>query len=139
MRKTLYWAAYLAGLPLTLLGLLLHALGAARPFCVDSDGVVHWRPLPFGVHALIFKARLASAYTLGGSVVWASEELYRSRPDLVRHEQRHAWQGFMAMSLAIGLYLLSYLAMAGWSLTKTGNIWEANIYEIHAKEAEAGP
>lgn len=138
MRRTLYWLAYVAGLPLTLLGLLLHALGAARPIGIDS-GVVMWVPFRFGIHALIFKARLAGAYTLGGSVCWSSEELYRSRPDLVRHEQRHAWQGFMAMSLAIGLYLLSYLAMAGWSLTKTGNIWEANIYEIHAKEAEAGP
>lgn len=133
-----WWVLWVAGLPLTVLGCLVHLLGVGVPFMVDADGVVHWRAARWGIHAAIFRARLAGAYTLGASICWPSLGASWNQAAM-RHEKRHVFQGLAWAGAALALYLLSYGLLAGYSAIRCGNIWCANPWEQDAIHAEGQP
>lgn len=135
MKALVHWAGWVAALPLTLLACVVYLLGFAVPFRMDGDGTIHWRALGFGIHQVIFNRRLAGAYTMGCCVCWPSVAASLYEP-AVRHEKRHAEQMRTWMLLCIAFFFVGYLAMAGWSLVRTGNIWQANPIEIDATHAE---
>ncbi len=151
--RWLYWLAWVCALPLMAVGLLVHLLGGAVPFNIDFQGVVHWRPIEGWIHARIFAARLASAYTMGASIVWPSI-IHSFQVEAMEHEKHHVLQGLVWMACAfalwlavqwnypvrlwvwecwaVGTYFAGYGLQAGWSLIRTGNIWGASPAEIDA-------
>jgi hypothetical protein len=132
MRAALWWLSYFTwGGSTTLLGAVIHFLGAALPFKVDPDGVIHWRALSWGIHRLIFSRQLAGAYTFGANVVWPDEVRSKAvRPR--KHEGRHVWW-FMVLG---PLFLPAYGACAAYSLIRAGDVWTRNWFEQDAIRAE---
>lgn len=127
-------------MPLTILGFVAYTLGVAYPFRVDSDGVIHFRALKYGIHGLIFGFRLAGAYTLGCCICWPSYIREGSQLSLfqINHEKRHALQMRTWMAIAVLLFGAAYGSMATYSAIKCGNIWACNPLELDAISHEGG-
>lgn len=112
----------------TPLGLLIAKLGRAR--------------LRRGPRGLIFaegyrfRFPIAGAFTVGNVVTTSKtlDALARNTPDVVRHEDAHAWQWF-----ALGpLFLPAYLLGMGWSLAQTRSIALGNPFEQQAGLVSGG-
>lgn len=136
-----HWFSWLCCLPLTIIGSIVFTLGFAYPFRMDSDGVIHWRALKYGIHSAVFGARLAGAYTLGCCVCWPSYVLDGSQISLfqMNHEKRHTAQMRTWMAAAVLLLFATTGIMAGWSLIRTGDVWHANPIELDAISHEYPP
>lgn len=83
-----------------------------------------------------FRFPVAGAFTVGNVVTTASTiaELTRRHPDVLAHEDRHAWQWCVAGPLFLPLYL----AGAAWSWVRTGDIAVRNLFERHAGLVSGG-
>jgi hypothetical protein len=113
----------------TALGLLAAVVGRAdlRP---GPGGLVlaeHYR-LPFPV---------ASAFTVGNVILTSGrfEELLRTNPHLLEHEERHTWQYLACLGLPF--YAL-YGICTVWSLARTGDRAARNLFERLADLADGG-
>lgn len=104
----------------TALGLLAVRLGGARR-----------RPGPRGL-ILAEGYRLgfprAGAFTVGNVVLTASdfEVLRRRNPELLDHEDAHAWQWFYCAGLP---FLPLYGLACAWSWLRRGDVWSGNFFE----------
>ncbi|GAA4889825.1 hypothetical protein GCM10025789_02840 [Tessaracoccus lubricantis] len=94
-------------------------------------------------HLLVFEnVRLsfinASAMTVGDVVLVPGrtiEEVERRVPDLMAHEEAHAWQYAYCLGLPfIPLYALA----AGWSMFRSGDRATANHFEVQADLLKGG-
>lgn len=114
----------------TPVGLAIAAAGRAR-FRRGPDGLVfaeNYR-LPFPI---------AGAFTVGNVVIVPRRtmaELAERHPDVVEHEDAHAWQ----YSYCLGLpFLGAYTAAMGWSWVRTGDRASANFFERQADLTKGG-
>lgn len=90
-----------------------------------------------GPHGLLlaegyrFAFPVAGAFTVGDVVITRRSfaALLQSRPRLLDHEERHAWQYLCCLGLP---YLLPYTLAMGWSMLRTGDRAAANWFERHA-------
>lgn len=73
----------------------------------------------------------AGAFTVGNVIVTAGDfrGLVEVHPDVMDHENAHAWQYFWCGGLP---FLPLYLAAAGWSWLRTGDPASANFFERRA-------
>ena len=80
---------------------------------------------------------VAGAFTVGNVVTTAAtfEALSARHPDLLAHEDRHAWQYVYCLGLP---YLLLYSAAMGWSMLRTGDRASANVFERDAGLSAGG-
>src|SRR4051794_8676659 len=80
---------------------------------------------------------VAAAFTVGDVLIsprsW--DELERSRPGLLAHEEAHAWQWFWCGGLP---FLPAYGLCLVWSLLRTGDLAAANAFERRAGLAAGG-
>ena len=112
----------------TPLGLLVGLLGRAR-FRRGPRGLVlgHGYRLPLPV---------AAAFTVGDVVLTRHDErLFEERPQLLAHEERHAWQYAAALGLP---FLPLYALGAGWSWLRGGHPAVRNPFERLAGLADGG-
>lgn len=113
----------------TPLGLLVATAGRAR-----------LRPGPGGLilgEGYRLRFPVAGAFTVGNVVItFGTFDALRSRhPDVLAHEDRHAWQYVCCFGLP---YLLLYPALMGWSMLRTGDRASANVFERDAGLAAGG-
>lgn len=81
-------------------------------------------------------ARGASAITFGDVVLTRhGEEWLRSRPRLLAHEERHAWQYVACLGLPL---LPLYVVASGWSWLRGGDLTVHNPFERLAGLADGG-
>ncbi len=104
-------------------GLLLARLGRARV-----------RRGPWGLYLAEnyrWSFPRAGAFTVGNVVLSTSrlDDLARLQPDVLAHENEHAWQYFWFLGIP---FLPLYLASAAWSWLRTGDPASANPFERHA-------
>lgn len=107
----------------TPLGIALAALGRGRLRRVGTLIVADSARLPF---------LNASAMTVGSVVLIPGrtlEEVQTILPDLVGHEEEHAWQWAVCLGLP---FIPLYFAAAGWSLLRCGDRASANLFERQA-------
>lgn len=114
----------------TPLGLVIAAVGRGR--------------LRLGPDGLLFAEKyrlrfpIAGAFTVGNVVIvprGTMAELAERHPDVVEHEDAHAWQ----YSYCLGLpFLGAYTAAMGWSWVRTGDRASANFFERQAGLAKGG-
>lgn len=78
----------------------------------------------------------AAAFTVGNVVLTPHSAVYlESRPALMRHEERHAWQ----YAVCLGLPLLPMYAVgSAWSFLRGGDVAVHNPFERLAGLAEGG-
>lgn len=113
----------------TALGLLIASAGRARI-----------RRGPAGLYLaerLRWRVSRAGAFTVGNVVITPSTvaHLTRQHPDVMAHEDAHAWQYFWALGLP---FLPLYAASAAWSWLRTGDPASANPFERQAGLARGG-
>lgn len=79
---------------------------------------------------------VAGAFTIGNVVTTAStlDALLRRHPQVLVHEDRHAWQWCVAGPLFLPLYV----AGAAWSWWRTGDVALRNVFERHAGLVSGG-
>lgn len=79
----------------------------------------------------------AGAFTVGDVLVTAGrwEDWRRRRPELLRHEEQHAWQWFWCGGLP---FLPAYGACLAWSVLRTGDRAAGNAFERRAGLALGG-
>lgn len=79
---------------------------------------------------------VAGAFTIGNVVTTAStiEALRRRHPDVLAHEDRHAWQWCVTGPLFLPLYV----AGAAWSWLRAGDPAVRNVFERHAGLVSGG-
>ncbi len=122
--KTVLNAANLS----TPVGLLVAALGRARPR-LGPRGLV----LATGYRLPVPVAR---AFTVGNVIVTRYEDGWlEQRPALLAHEERHTWQYVACLGLPM---VPLYLAAAGWSYLRGGDIAVHNAFERLAGLADGG-
>ena len=113
----------------TPLGLLLGAAGRGRPRRVGHLMVFEHVRLP---------VLRASAMTVGDVVLVPSrsvEQASRLIPDLMAHEDEHAWQ----YAYCLGLPFLPLYGLAtAWSMLRTGDRASANHFEVQANLLKGG-
>lgn len=113
----------------TPLGLILATVGKGKLRRVGSLLVAEHVQLPM-VNA--------SAMTVGSVVLVLGRSLEEAEagiPDLMRHEEEHAWQ----WSACLGLpFIVLYFAAAGWSMLRCGDRASANPFERQAGLAIGG-
>jgi hypothetical protein len=80
---------------------------------------------------------LALAFTVGNVLVTSGQwdELERTRPGLLAHEEAHTWQWFWCAGLP---FLPAYGACLVWSVLRTGDRAAANVFERRAGLALGG-
>lgn len=80
---------------------------------------------------------VAGAFTIGNVIIATQtwEDLLRSYPDLLAHEERHTWQYLYCLGLP---YYLAYLPCMGWSWVRTGDRAAANFFERQAGLSSGG-
>ena len=79
---------------------------------------------------------LAGAFTVGNVVFYRTDRAFiDSRPELLRHEARHATQYAWCLGLP---FLPLYGACAGYSWWRTGNPGSRNFFERNAGLADGG-
>jgi hypothetical protein len=80
---------------------------------------------------------LALAFTVGNVVLTSNrwDELERTRPGLLTHEEAHTWQWFCWAGLP---FLPAYGVCLVWSVVRTGDRAAANIFERRAGLALGG-
>jgi len=107
----------------TPLGLLIGRVGRAQPGA-DSQGLHLLEN-----YTLTFPP--AGAFTVGNVVIspLTFAELTAMQPDVLDHEEAHAWQYFWCCGLP---FLPLYAAAAGWSWLRTGDVASANFFERNA-------
>jgi hypothetical protein len=112
----------------TLLGLLVAAVGGARPHR--------------GPRGLLLAAgyRLpvppAAAFTVGDVVLTRQQPGWlEARPRLLGHEERHSWQYLVCLGLPM---LPLYLLAAGWSWLRVRDWAQHNVFERLAGLEEGG-
>ena len=113
----------------TPLGVLVAAVGGAS-ISRGPRGLLlaeHYRP----------RFPVAAAFTVGNVVVTRSDwaTIQRRFPELLTHEERHAWQYLYCLGLP---YYLVYSACMLWSVLRTGDRAAANFFERQAGLAEGG-
>lgn len=83
-----------------------------------------------------FRFPVAGAFTVGNVVTTAStiDDLRRRHPDVLAHEDRHAWQWCVSGPLFLPLYLVG----AAWSWARTGNPAVRNVFERDAGLVSGG-
>lgn len=107
----------------TLLGIVLGFVGRGYPTMRE--------------HLLVFdRVRLplisASAMTVGSVVLILGRRLEEAEeriPELLAHEEEHAWQWAACLGLP---FIPLYLAATVWSLIRTGDRAAANYFEMQA-------
>ena len=74
---------------------------------------------------------VAGAFTIGDVVLTSGrwDELQRSRPGLLEHEETHAWHWFWWAGLP---FLPAYAICLVWSLLRTGDRAARNVFERRA-------
>ena len=80
----------------------------------------------------------AGAMTVGSVVLVFRQSLEQAEgrtPNLLPHEDAHAWQWAYCLGLP---FLLFYFAQVGWSLLRTGDRAAANFFEVQAGLADGG-
>lgn len=107
---------------------------------VARVGDAHRRPGPYGLvlaEGYRYGFPVASAFTVGDVVVTAHtfDELLRTLPDLLVHEERHSRQYAWCLGLP---YLPLYVLAMGWSVLRTGDRASANVFERGAGLAAGG-
>ncbi len=83
-----------------------------------------------------FRFPTGGAFTIGNVVITRSDvDALRSRPRVLAHENRHAWQ-----YLVFGgpLYWPLYTAAMAWSMLRTGDRASRNVFERSAGLADGG-
>jgi len=113
----------------TPLGLLLARLGRAQVTPGERGLLLaEGYRLPFPV---------AGAFTVGNVLVTPGrwEELLRTRPGLLEHEEAHTWHWLWCGGLP---FLPAYGACLVWSLARTGDRAAANVFERRAGLAAGG-
>jgi hypothetical protein len=80
---------------------------------------------------------LALAFTVGNVLLTSGrwDELERTRPGLLVHEEAHTWQWFWSAGLP---FLPAYGACLVWSVLRTGDRAAANVFERRAGLALGG-
>jgi hypothetical protein len=80
---------------------------------------------------------LALAFTVGNVLLTSGrwDELERTRPGLLVHEEAHTWQWFWCAGLP---FLPAYGACLVWSVLRTGDRAAANVFERQAGLALGG-
>ena len=107
----------------TPLGLLIAMVGRAQP-----------GPERPGLHLAenySLKFPPAGAFTVGNVVIspLTFAELTAMQPEVLDHEEAHAWQYFWCAGLP---FLPLYAIAAGWSWLRTGDLASANFFERNA-------
>ncbi len=113
----------------TPLGLLVARLGRASVVPGERGLLLaEGYRLPFPV---------ASAFTIGNVLLTPGrwEELRRTRPGLLEHEEAHTWQWLWCAGLP---FLPAYGACLLWSWLRTGDLAAANVFERWAALAAGG-
>lgn len=80
----------------------------------------------------------ASAFTVGNVVIVpkaSAAELARRLPEVLDHEDTHAWQYLYCLGLP---FLPAYACAMAWSLVRTGDRAAANIFEVQADLTKGG-
>jgi hypothetical protein len=120
---------------------VLNVVNLSTPFGlgVAALGRARRRPGPRGL-VLASGYRLpvpvARAFTVGNVIVTRHEEGYvEQRPALLAHEERHSWQYVACLGLPM---IPLYLAAAGWSYLRGGDIGVHNPFERLAGLADGG-
>ena len=113
----------------TRLGLLIASVGGASR-----------RPGPYGLtlaERYTIRFPPAGAFTVGNVVIspLTFAELTRRHPEVMEHEDAHAWQYLCCGGLP---FLPLYLLAVGWSWLRTGDVASANPFERNAGLARGG-
>lgn len=112
----------------TAAGFLLAAL-TRTPVVTGPQGLV------FGVNYQP-KFPLAGAFVVGNVIFYRADRAFiDSRPDLLKHESRHATQYAWCLGLP---FLPLYAACTAWSLWRTGDPGSRNFFERNAGLALGG-
>jgi hypothetical protein len=84
-----------------------------------------------------FKFPVAGAFTIGNVLTTSTswEQMLRTYPDLIKHEERHTWQYLYCLGLP---YYIPYVIFMGWSVLRTGDRAARNFFERQAGLAIGG-
>lgn len=134
--RGLRWAGQVWASPLTVAGLVVAALGGARPVRLH-DGAIDVLAPARGPLAFFFRRARVSAYTWGATIVYRERALL-SDERLLRHERAHVRQ-----ALFLGPFLAAaYPAASLWQLARGGRLYRDNFFERDARrreEVHSGP
>jgi len=94
------------------------------------------RGLFLGEHYRL-KFPIAGAFTIGDVITTTStwDQMLRSYPFLIKHEEVHTWQYFYCLGLP---YYVPYVICMGWSVLRTGDRAARNFFERQAGLAIGG-
>jgi hypothetical protein len=94
------------------------------------------RGLFLGEHYRL-KFPIAGAFTIGDVITTTStwDQMLRSYPFLIKHEEAHTWQYFYCLGLP---YYIPYVICMGWSVLRTGDRAARNFFERQAGLAIGG-
>lgn len=111
----------------TLLGLAVARLGRAE---------IHRGPRGLVLATGFVIPFPAGAFTLGNVVVTRRDrDWWNPRPRALAHEERHSWQYAVCAGLPM---LVLYVAAAGWSYARGGDVATHNPFETRAGLADGG-